>query len=66
MGRAGRSTPVWLGLFVAPVLMDAAYDNSLRDLRDNRLPIANLFSTRLCPRRGERRFVQVLSSWSAS
>jgi monovalent cation/hydrogen antiporter len=28
-----------LAIFVAPVLLDAAYDASLRDLRDNRLPI---------------------------
>jgi CPA1 family monovalent cation:H+ antiporter len=28
-----------LVIFVAPVLLDAAYDASLRDLRDNRLPI---------------------------
>jgi CPA1 family monovalent cation:H+ antiporter len=31
-----------LALFVAPVLMDAAYDTSLRDLRDNWLPISRL------------------------
>src|SRR5437868_14491864 len=31
-----------LALFVAPVLLDAAYDTSLRDLRDNWVPIANL------------------------
>jgi Na+/H+ antiporter len=31
-----------LALFVAPVLLDAAYDTSLRDLRDNRLPIITL------------------------
>ncbi len=31
-----------LALFVAPVLMDAAYDTSLRDLRDNRRPISSL------------------------
>jgi monovalent cation/hydrogen antiporter len=31
-----------LALFVAPVLLDAAYDASLRDLRDNWLPVANL------------------------
>jgi Na+/H+ antiporter len=31
-----------LALFVAPVLMDAAFDTSLRDVRDNWLPIANL------------------------
>src|SRR4051812_13762700 len=31
-----------LALFVAPVLLDAAYDTSLRDLRDNWAPIAGL------------------------
>jgi CPA1 family monovalent cation:H+ antiporter len=31
-----------LALFVAPVLLDAAYDASLRDLRDNWLPVTNL------------------------
>jgi NhaP-type Na+/H+ or K+/H+ antiporter len=31
-----------LALFVAPVLLDAAYDTSLRDLRDNWLPVASL------------------------
>ena len=31
-----------LALFVAPVLLDAAYDTSLRDLRDNWLPITML------------------------
>lgn len=31
-----------LALFVAPVLLDAAYDTSLRDLRDNWLPLAGL------------------------
>ena len=31
-----------LALFVAPVLMDAAYDTSLRDLRANWLPISAL------------------------
>jgi monovalent cation/hydrogen antiporter len=31
-----------LALFVAPVLLDAAYDTSLRDVRDNWLPIASL------------------------
>jgi monovalent cation/hydrogen antiporter len=31
-----------LALFVAPVLVDAAYDTSLRDLRDNWLPISAL------------------------
>jgi monovalent cation/hydrogen antiporter len=43
------NTPEWtldphlaLTLFVAPVLLDAAYDTSLRDLRDNWVPVANL------------------------
>ena len=43
------STPNWtlepdlaLALFVAPVLLDAAYDTSLRDLRDNWLPVSTL------------------------
>src|SRR5882724_11395437 len=31
-----------LALFVAPVLLDAAYDASLRDLRDNWAPVASL------------------------
>ena len=31
-----------LALFVAPVLLDAAYDASLRDLRDNWVPVAGL------------------------
>ena len=31
-----------LALFVAPVLLDAAYDASLRDLKDNWWPVANL------------------------
>jgi monovalent cation/hydrogen antiporter len=31
-----------LALFVAPVLMDAAYDTSLRDLRTNWLPVSTL------------------------
>ena len=31
-----------LALFVAPVLLDAAYDASLRDLRENWLPVASL------------------------
>ncbi|MDQ0395977.1 Na+/H+ antiporter [Labrys monachus] len=43
------AAPAWtldphlaLTLFVAPVLLDAAYDTSLRDLRDNWLPVGNL------------------------
>src|SRR5258708_29195516 len=31
-----------LALFVAPVLLDAAYDTSLRDLKDNWAPVAGL------------------------
>ena len=31
-----------LALFVAPVLLDAAYDASLRDLRDNLAPVTSL------------------------
>lgn len=31
-----------LAVFVAPVLLDAAYDASLRDLKDNWLPVAGL------------------------
>src|SRR6187455_2007650 len=31
-----------LALFVAPVLLDAAYDASLRDLRDNWTPVTGL------------------------
>jgi monovalent cation/hydrogen antiporter len=31
-----------LALFVAPVLLDAAYDASLRDLKDNWVPVAGL------------------------
>src|SRR5690349_20048001 len=31
-----------LALFVAPVLVDAAYDTSLRDLRDNWVPVTAL------------------------
>lgn len=43
------SGPAWtlepqlaLALFVAPVLLDAAYDTSLRDLRKNWLPVSTL------------------------
>src|SRR3982750_123823 len=31
-----------LALFVAPVLLDAAFDASLRDLRDNWVPVTGL------------------------
>ena len=47
--RSLPSGPAWtlepelaLALFVAPVLLDAAYDTSLRDLRDNWLPVSTL------------------------
>src|SRR5215208_7117392 len=33
---------VALALFVAPVLLDAAFDASLRDLRDNWAPVTSL------------------------
>ncbi|MBI3701985.1 MAG: sodium:proton antiporter [Afipia sp.] len=43
------NAPVWtlepdlaLALFVAPVLLDAAFDTSMRDLRDNWLPVSTL------------------------
>ncbi|MEH2512097.1 Na+/H+ antiporter [Nitrobacteraceae bacterium AZCC 1564] len=43
------NSPAWtlepdlaLALFVAPVLLDAAFDTSMRDLRDNWLPVATL------------------------
>jgi len=40
---AWRRQPEWgLALFVAPGLLDAAYDTSLRDLRANWLPITTL------------------------
>src|SRR5436309_11849370 len=32
-----------LALFVAPILLDAAYDTSPRDLRDNWAPVTGLF-----------------------
>ena len=31
-----------LALFIAPILLDAAYDTSLRDLRDNWIPVTSL------------------------
>jgi Na+/H+ antiporter len=34
--------PLALALFVAPVLLDAAYDTSLRDLRANWIPVSTL------------------------
>src|SRR4051794_9022557 len=44
--RAGPSSPLppqlVLALFVAPVLLDAAYDASLRDLAANWIPVAGL------------------------
>ena len=43
------NAPTWtlepdlaLALFVAPVLLDAAFDTSMRDLRDNWLPVSTL------------------------
>ena len=43
-GAASFSVPpeLALALFVAPVLLDAAYDASLRDLRDNWAPVTSL------------------------
>ena len=43
-GAPGFTLPpeVALALFVAPVLLDAAYDASLRDLRDNWAPVTGL------------------------
>jgi CPA1 family monovalent cation:H+ antiporter len=38
----GLEPDLALALFVAPVLMDAAYDTSLRDLRNNWLPVTAL------------------------
>ena len=35
-----------LALFVAPVLLDAAYDASLRDLKDNWAPVTGLVDLR--------------------
>src|SRR5437879_7247686 len=35
-------TTLFRSLFVAPVLLDAAYDTSLRDLRDNWAPVTGL------------------------
>jgi Na+/H+ antiporter len=37
-----------LALFVAPVLLDAAYDASLRDLRDNWVPLTGLIVVAVC------------------
>jgi len=37
-----------LALFVAPVLLDAAYDASPRDLRDNWLPVTGLVVVAVC------------------
>ncbi|HEY0232504.1 MAG TPA: sodium:proton antiporter [Dokdonella sp.] len=38
----GLDPSLVLALFVAPVLLDAAYDTSLRDLKDNWAPVAGL------------------------
>ena len=49
-----------LALFVAPILVDAGYDASLRDLRDNWAPLVSLVDFRggphdgRCGRRGTR------------
>src|SRR5262245_16332202 len=40
--RLTLAPEVVLALFVAPVLLDAAYDTSPRDLRDNWVPVASL------------------------
>ena len=55
-GRCSRSFPIapsptfppklMLALFVAPMLLDAAYDASLRDLRDNWVPVTSLVVVR--------------------
>ena len=37
-----------LALFVAPILVDAGYDASLRDLRDNWAPLASLVVVAVC------------------
>src|SRR5262245_65260223 len=37
-----------LALFVAPILLDAAYDTSPRDLRDNWLPVTCLVLVAVC------------------
>ena len=42
MPRIGLDPQLALALFVAPILLDAAYDTSTRDLRDNWLPITGL------------------------
>jgi CPA1 family monovalent cation:H+ antiporter len=42
MPRIALDPQLALALFVAPVLLDAAFDTSTRDLRDNWLPIAAL------------------------
>ena len=49
-----------LALFVAPVLLDAAFDTSLRDLRDNWLPVSTLVCRRGRPHHGG---VAVLAHW---
>ena len=37
-----------LALFIAPVLLDAAYDSSLRDLKDNWRPVSSLVLVAVC------------------
>lgn len=43
-GAPGFTVPpeLALAIFVAPILLDAAYDASLRDLKDNWVPVAGL------------------------
>jgi NhaP-type Na+/H+ or K+/H+ antiporter len=56
-----------LALFVAPVLLDAAYDASLRDLRDNWAPVTGLvvFATAvLRPLRPPHRILTILEGES--
>jgi len=42
MPRLSLPAELVLALFVAPILLDAAYDASLRDLRDNWAPVTSL------------------------
>src|SRR5271166_1470725 len=42
MPEAALDPELALALFVAPVLLDAAYDTSLRDLRQNWAPVGGL------------------------
>jgi len=49
-GAPGVSLPpgLVLALFVAPILVDAGYDASLRDLRDNWVPLVGLVVAAVC------------------